>query len=118
MVGGRENIPPSVEMQKQPAATDTGNRKRNKRAGRVNNLEEKAEQQFWAALNLLTKTQNGCSISLLKLMNGHKCVCVWYLTGISDLRRVKDSVWLYLLVFISTLLNNGHGSKHIPTVKC
>lgn len=31
--GGRENIPASVEMQKQPGGTDTGNQKLNERAG-------------------------------------------------------------------------------------
>lgn len=42
MVKGRENIPPSVEMQKQPGGTDTGNRKGNKRADQATNLEGKA----------------------------------------------------------------------------
>lgn len=50
-----------------------------------------------------------------KLMNGHRCV--WYFNNsrISDLRWVKDGLWLYLLVFISALLNNGNSGEHIPS---
>lgn len=77
----RENILPSVEMQKQPGGTDTGNRKRNTRADQVNNLEEKLSSS--SVLHLkpsLDKTPGGCSHSLLqmckmKLMNGHGLVC-------------------------------------------
>lgn len=50
MVGGMENIPASVEMQKQPVGTDTGNQSLNERADRVNNWQEKAEQEFCSTL--------------------------------------------------------------------
>lgn len=50
MVGGIENIPASAEMQKQPGGTNTGNQTLNARAGRVNNWQEKAEQEFCSQL--------------------------------------------------------------------
>lgn len=55
MVGGIENIPARVEMQKQPGGTDTGNQTLNERADRVNNSQEKAEQEFCSTLSSFSK---------------------------------------------------------------
>lgn len=58
MVGGIENIPASVEMQKQPGGTDTGNQTLNERADRVNNLQEKAVLEFCSTLQTFSKEKN------------------------------------------------------------